>query len=49
MVRYHISALIDEGVLMKQRRDRDNGSQQSNLWTWLWTIPKGVRSIAPGG
>ena len=46
MVRYHISALIDEGVLMKQKRERDNGSQRSNMWIWLWTIPMGVQPNA---
>ena len=38
-VQEHIAILVDEGVLMRSPRFRDNGSQQSNLWTWLWTIP----------
>jgi len=38
-VQEHIATLVEEGVLMRSPRFRDNGSQQSNLWTWLWTIP----------
>lgn len=49
MVQYHVKALVDEGILLRTPRKRDNGSQQSNLWTWLWILPKGVRPIAPGG
>lgn len=47
MVRYHIKALAQEGVLMSEPRTRDNGSQRSNLWTWVWTIPMGVQPSAP--
>ena len=49
MVRYHIKALIQEGVLMKEKRHRDNGSQRSNLWIWVWTVPMGVQPTAPTG
>jgi predicted transcriptional regulator len=53
MVRYHVSYLEEQGVIRRQERRRDNGSQASNLWIWVWRIcahpDGGVHSTAPGG
>jgi len=35
-VQKHLAFLQQEGIIMRQERRRDNGSQQSNLWIWLW-------------
>jgi DNA-binding transcriptional ArsR family regulator len=53
MVRYHLAYLEAEGVIVREQRYRGNGSQQANLWTWLWkavwTEGRGVHLTAPGG
>ena len=53
MVQYHIAYLEAEGVIAREARWRDNGSQASNLWIWLWRMTIGpdgqVHATAPGG
>lgn len=38
MAKYHLRYLEEEGVIAREPRRRGNGSQQSNLWVWLWTM-----------
>lgn len=53
MVKYHVAYLEAEGVIVREPQWRDNGSQRSNLWTWMWrmvwTTGEGVQPIALGG
>lgn len=45
MVKYHLRYLEEERVIAREERRRGNGSQQSNLWIWLWKmhLPEGDR------
>lgn len=49
MVQRHVQGLVNEGILLRTPRKRDNGSQQSNLWTWLWILPRGGGAQYTGG
>ena len=37
-VKRHLRILEADGIISRQPRFRDNGSQASNLWTWQWTV-----------
>jgi biotin operon repressor len=48
MVKYHLRYLEAEGVIAREERRRGNGSQQSNLWVWLWINgPGGPDRVQP--
>lgn len=43
-----MNELVAEGIIGRERRDRENGSQQSNMWIWLWTLRLGgVTGVTP--
>ena len=50
-----MNQLVVEGIIARETRRRENGSQQSNLWMWLWTLRLGgavpstprVQPVAP--
>ena len=39
-----MNELVDEGIIAREKRERENGSQQSNMWIWLWTLRLGGAS-----
>ena len=50
-VQRHLRYLELEGVIERDERRRGNGTQQSNLWIWLWRMrldrPNRVTSTSP--
>lgn len=48
-VKRTLRTLEASGVIQRGARHRDNGSQQTNLWIWLWKTPWGVTPASRGG
>ena len=43
-----MNELVAEGIIAREKRERDNGSQASNMWIWLWTLRLGgVTPVTP--